>query len=212
MLDKYSKLMKKAEKPEGQPECYGSGTEENITKAEGALQLFNDSKSGTEDDEPEIDFYIRLAYWEKFFEEEGEFCYSFLDADSEITEKATLLQENGIVYLQENQERILHNMLGELFKIYPELQKAYDYADDYKNDCMPDVKTIKGFSRLLSPTVFYVTSVVKDGYPYIGFSFNCSWDHEHDLGFMMYKDRIVEIGDATLAFDIYTAENDARFN
>lgn len=176
------------------------------------LENPRDIKSPTEDDEPEIDFYIQLEYWEKFFGEEGELCYSFLDEDSEITEKATSLQENGIEYLQENQERVLQNMLGELLKIYPELQKAYGYSEDYKKDFMPDLKTIKGFSGLLSPTVFYVTSVVKDDYPYIGFSFNCSWDNEHDLGFMIHKDRVVEIGDAALAFDIYTAENDAQLN
>lgn len=212
MLDKLSKRIKKAEKPDGEPECYGAGTEENISKVDDALQLFDDSKSGTDDDEPEIDFYIQLDSWEKFFGEKGELCYSFLDEDSEITEKVTSLQKNGIEYLLENQERILHHMLGELFKIYPELQKAYDYTEDYKNDCMPDLKTIKGFSNLLSPTVFYVTAVVKDNYPYIGFSFNCSWDHEHDLGFMVHKDRVVEIGDATLAFDSVTAGNDAQLN
>lgn len=163
-------------------------------------------------DELETDYYIELDYWKAFFEEDGELCYHFLDRDGEIIEEPSVFQEKGISYLEDHQEEILHNMLSELLKIYPDLQKAYDYPEDYKKDCMPDVRTIRGFSGLLSPTIFYVTSVIKDDYPYIGFSFNCPWDVEHDLGFMVHKDRVVEIGDAALAFDISAAENDAELN
>lgn len=174
------------------------------------LENPRDITTEIDEDEPPTDYYIELDYWKRFFGEEGELCYHFLDEEGEIIEAPSTLQEKGISYLEDHQEKILQNMLSELLKIYPDLQKAYGYTEAYKKDFMPEVRTAKGFSGLLSPTIFYVTSVIKNDYPYIGFSFNCPWDIEHDLGFMVHKDRVVEIGDAALAFDIFVAENDAR--
>ncbi|MDM1298332.1 hypothetical protein HXZ94_07430 [Empedobacter falsenii] len=99
-------------------------------------------------------------------------------------------------------------MLHALLERYPALQEQYDYDEEDKPDFMPDLKSIDGFSDLLSLQQCYVMNVYKNDFPYFGFSFGCSWDQEHDLGFVTYKDRVVEIGGADLAFDTYTAEDD----
>lgn len=133
-----------------------------------------------------------------------------LDEDDEIVGKPTKAQQNGLAYLQENQEIILTNLHNELLKKYPELQKIYNYSEENKQDFMPDLNNIQGFADLLSPINFYVTAVVKEDYPYIGFGFSCSWDGEHGLGIMTHKDRIVEIAGADMAFDTWTAEKDLK--
>jgi len=133
-----------------------------------------------------------------------------LDEDGEIFGKPTTEQQNGLEYLQKNQEIILRNLLNELLKKYPDLQNIYNYSEENKQDFMSDLKAIQGFVDLLTPINFYVTSVIKEGYPYIGFGFSCSWDSEHCLGVMTHKDRIIEIAGADIAFDTWTAEKDLK--
>lgn len=125
-------------------------------------------------------------------------------------DEPTLEQQNGLDYLRENQKAVLENILNELLRQYPGLQENYSYSEEDKIDFMPDVKDIQGFADLLSPTCFYVTSIVKEGYPYIGFGFSCSWDSEHGLGVMTHKDRIIEIGGTDTAFNSWAAEEDLK--
>jgi len=40
--------------------------------------------------------------------------------------------------------------------------------------------------------------VEKDGIPYVGFEFGCTWDEEHGLGVLMHGTRTVEIGDTAM--------------
>lgn len=176
------------------------------------LENPRDLKSTDGIDEPQLIFELQLDYWANFFNDNKKLEYTYYDKEGEEIAEPTKNQENGIRYLKENQEEILKNMLSELLKQYPDLQKKYNYEEAYKKDFMPDVSHINGFAELISPTISYVFPITKDDYPYIGFSFSCSWDGEHDLGFIVHKNRVVEIGDATLAFDIYTAEDDAAKN
>ncbi|WP_426476015.1 DUF6985 domain-containing protein [Chryseobacterium sp. CBSDS_008] len=163
----------------------------------------------TEDSDEYPDLSIELDCWKTFFNtEDNEFRYELFDEEDDYLYEPTLEQQNGLDYLKENQEKILKNILNELLKQYPELQQTYGYQEGDKRDFMPDINDISGFSDLLSPTCFYVTSVVKDGYPYIGFGFTCSWDSEHGLGIMTCKDRIVETGGAEVAFNTWAAEED----
>lgn len=50
----------------------------------------------------------------------------------------------------------------------------------------------------------------KDGYAYVGYEFGCTWDEEHGLGFMTYKDRIVDFGGADSAFLTWVARKDLK--
>jgi hypothetical protein len=55
-----------------------------------------------------------------------------------------------------------------------------------------------------------VHQVQKDGIPYVGFEFACTWDEEHGLGVLMHGTRTVEIGGADTAFLLWLAEVDAE--
>lgn len=156
-----------------------------------------------------IYYQMDLPYWQTFFNEKDEqLSYNFMDDEDECLQEPNDLQQKALDYLQENQEEILQNMLTTLLEKYPEMQEQYEYDAEDKPFFMPDLTTIDGFSNLLNQLQCYVMNVYKNDFPYFGFSFGCSWDPEHDLGFITYKDRIVEMGGAELAFDTYTAKMD----
>ena len=198
--------------------CYAENKEYIFSRAPFCYEFFNKhlenpkELTSTKDiDEEDLDIIFELEYWHKFFKEEDKkLYYNLLDEDGETVGKPSIAQQNGLAYLQENQEIILGNLLSELLRRYPDLQKTYNYSKKDKQDFMPDLKGIQGFADLLSPINFYVTAVIKEGYPYIGFGFSCSWDSEHGLGVMTHKDSIVEIAGADMAFDTWTAEKDLK--
>jgi hypothetical protein len=55
-----------------------------------------------------------------------------------------------------------------------------------------------------------VHPLLKEGLPYIGYEFGCTWDDEHGLGVLMHGRRVVEVGDAGTAITLWIAERDAR--
>ena len=48
----------------------------------------------------------------------------------------------------------------------------------------------------------------QDNYAYVGLECGCSWDEEHGLGFLLYKDRIVKIGGAEESFNEWECYKD----
>ncbi|WP_228441130.1 DUF6985 domain-containing protein [Chryseobacterium phosphatilyticum] len=199
--------------------CYSENEDYIFSRAPFCYEFFNkhlknprDLSDREEENHDEyIDLGLELKHWQTFFRtEDVYFHYEIFDEEDEYTEEPTAEQENGLIYLRENQENVLENILLELLKQYPGLQKNYGYSEEARVDCMPDVKSVQGFADLLSPTYFYITSVIKDEYPYIGYGFSCSWDSEHGLGIMTHKDSVIEIGGADIAFDSWVAEEDLQ--
>ncbi|WP_228452057.1 DUF6985 domain-containing protein [Chryseobacterium sp. G0186] len=197
--------------------CYAENPDYIFSRAPFCYEFFNKHLENPRDlSHREINEYeytdyppLQLEYWKVFFnEDEDELSYEILDEDDDYAEEPSSEQQNGLDYLQENQKTILDTILNELLKKYPELQKIYEYSEEDKGEFMPDLKDIQGFAPLLSPNCFYITSVIKDHYPYIGISFSCSWDSEHGLGIMTHKNRVIEIGGADTAFATWAAEED----
>lgn len=46
----------------------------------------------------------------------------------------------------------------------------------------------------------YVRLDAADGLAYIGLQLGCDWDDEHGLGIVLHGTRVVEIGEADIAF------------
>jgi hypothetical protein len=56
----------------------------------------------------------------------------------------------------------------------------------------------------------YVHQVLKDGLPYVGYEFGCTWDGEHGLGVLVHGTRVVEVGGAQTAMTLWIAKQDAH--
>jgi hypothetical protein len=196
--------------------CYAENPEYIFTRAPFVYKFFNKhlKKPKALPQEPEDDdtfLSVKLKHWQTFFKADSDnMDFEILKNDEEYAAKPDPKHKKALDYLQRNQVKILKNILSSLLIKYPDLQKTYNYSKKEKKERMPDLKNIKGFAKLLSPSVFYVTSVYKNNVPYIGFSFSCSWDSEHGLGVMTHKDRVVDIGDDEMSFDIHRAKKDLK--
>ena len=143
----------------------------------------------------DFSFPLRLEYFGKALEQEGEFRCTFLDEDSEETDEPSRAQSDALEFLKQNQEEILTGILAEILKNYSKWQKIYDYPSETKSDFMPDICTPQELSELLELQNIYILDGAK-----IGFEFSCSWDMEHGLGVMTCKGKVVKIGEAETAF------------
>lgn len=75
---------------------------------------------------------------------------------------------------------------------------------------MPDIRTADDLHSLIGLSSVNVHQVQKDGIPYTGFEFSCTWDEEHGLGVLMHGTRTVQIGGADTAILLWIAEEDAQ--
>lgn len=97
-----------------------------------------------------------------------------------------------------------------LLKEYPSLQERYGYLGKEKADMMSDIKSADDLRALIGLSSVNVHQVRKDGIPYVGFEFGCTWDDEHGLGVLMHGTRTVEIGGAHTAIMLWIAKQDAQ--
>jgi hypothetical protein len=99
-----------------------------------------------------------------------------------------------------NEASISHALMASLFKEYRTLQELYGYTDEKKMELMPDIESPDDLRSLIGLHIVYVHREQKDGIPYSGFEFGCTWEPEHALGILMHGTRTVEIGWADTAF------------
>lgn len=135
---------------------YEANEEHLFTRSPKVVEFFNAHLAEPkifpkfEDEEYEdFSFPLRLEYFGKALEQEGEFCCTFLDEDSEETDESSRMRSNAIEFLKQNQEEILTGILAEILKNYPKWQKIYDYPSETKSDFMPGISTPQELSELL---------------------------------------------------------------
>ncbi|HEX7286417.1 MAG TPA: hypothetical protein VF532_09550 [Candidatus Angelobacter sp.] len=110
----------------------------------------------------------------------------------------------------EHESSISKALISSLLREYPSLQKQYGYSAKEKAELMPDVKSAEDLRALIGLSSVNVHQVQKDGIPYMGFEFGCTWDEEHGLGVLMHGTRTVRIGGADTAILLWIAEQDAQ--
>jgi len=162
-------------------------------------------KAFTEDES--FNSFIELEEWKNYFKNDLNTLHFRLGGEMTV-EEMSKNYEKGLNYLKDQQKLILTVILSELIKRYPKWQEQYGYNDDEKIEIMPDIIDLNDFSNLILPVKIQILPVFKDGFPYMGYEFKCSWDEEHGLGIMMFKDRIVKIGGVDTSFLIWIAEDD----
>lgn len=193
--------------------CYEEDPEYIFTREKECIELLNRHmgnglpKSEAEEEKDYFTGCVSLPVWEEFFGDDAkELSYDIGGDDQKY--RLSKKHKKGLQYVIDNQEIILTAILSELNKQYSQLQEKYDYSIEEKEDYMPDVTNISEFADLLSPIAIHILSVNKDGMPYIGYEFSCSWDEEHGVGFMMFQDRVVEMGGADCSFLSWIARKD----
>lgn len=113
-------------------------------------------------------------------------------------------------YLKDNEPAITASLLAAILRIYPKLRKNYGFKDsDYMDDLyMPVIKTADDLRPLIGLGTVHVLDIAKADHAYIGFECGCTWDEEHGLGVLMDKGRVIEVGQADMAFDQWAAKKD----
>jgi len=115
------------------------------------------------------------------------------------------LVETFIEQEQETSKALLAHLVDE----YPTLQEEYGYTGRDKKELMPDVLVETDFRKLIGLHTIHIHQVSKEGVPYAGYEFGCTWDDEHGLGILMNGTRLVKIGGADAACTLWIAKKDA---
>ena len=126
--------------------------------------------------------------------------------ESPLTEQ----ERASVQWLLDHEAEVASAVLEGLLAEYPRLQQLYGYEEAEREEFMPDVSSAENFRQLIGLHEVHVHQVLKDGLPYIGFEFGCTWDGEHGLGVLMHGSRVVEVGDAGTALTLWIAKEDAR--
>jgi hypothetical protein len=112
-------------------------------------------------------------------------------------------------WVMEYEASLADALLSSLLREYPSLQEQYGYSGEMKSELMPDVQSVDDFRVLIGLSSVNIHQVQKDGVPYVGFEFGCTWDEEQGLGVLMHGIRTVQIGGADTAILLWIAEEDA---
>jgi hypothetical protein len=163
-----------------------------------------------------------LPSWKGFQSRQGAYCSKDISIPSDGrvrivfapegrgTEPLTEMELSAVQWVVEHESLLSQAVVKSLLEEYPRLQKQYEYVAKERAELMPDVKSVKDLRSLIGLSVVNVHQVQKDGIPYVGFEFGCTWDEEHGLGVLMHGTRTVEIGGADTAGLLWIATEDAR--
>jgi hypothetical protein len=131
--------------------------------------------------------------------------------DPEGGEQSPLTEQElaNVQWCLDHEAEVASAVLKGLLAAYPGLQQLYGYEGAEREEFMPDVSSTEDFRQLIGLQNVHVHSLRKDGIPYVGYEFGCTWDGEHGLGVLMHGTRVVEVEGAGTAFDLRIAKRDA---
>ena len=109
----------------------------------------------------------------------------------------------------DHDNKVLEAALEGLLTAYPGLIESFGYDDNERSRWMPDIGSIEELKPLVRPTDVTIHEVTRDGLPYIGILFDCTWDPEHGTGVLLHGFRVVAAGEADHARDGEMAAEDA---
>jgi hypothetical protein len=110
----------------------------------------------------------------------------------------THAQACAFQYLLDNQQSIRDAALNGIFSVYDDWRENYDGPPEN----IPELSNSGDLTRLISPSTVHVLANEKDGFAYVGIGFSCKWDEEHALGVLTHKGRVVDVGEADIAFTV----------
>lgn len=163
---------------------------------------------------------LRLASWAGYQSRLGP--YGSRDKPTASNGTATLIfapEGRGVEPLSEREMRLItwfeknESKVAEAVKIgvidwcspaSVERKTRFDFSDDF-----PAISDERGLKENVGLHAVYVHQLDVGGVPYLGYEFGCEWEEEHGLGVLMHGYRVVEVGFANTAFNLWVAQNDA---
>jgi hypothetical protein len=124
-------------------------------------------------------------------------------------EPLTPSEISSIIWAIDNEAALSEAVLSCLAQEYASLQQQYDYSGEQKAELMPNIKSSADLHALIGLHTVNIHQIQRNGIPYVGFEFGCTWDEEHGLGVLMHGTRMVQIGGADAAILLWIAERDA---
>ena len=129
-----------------------------------------------------------------------------LDEDEENPAMPAPEQIAAYAYLKDSQTKVAEVVLRAVVGYVRKLKRnGYFDAD---TDPAPAIERSADLKRHVSVQGVQVMEYAKAGHAYVGLSFRCTWDEEHQLGLMLHKSRVVAVGQADTSFDHYAAKDD----
>lgn len=125
---------------------------------------------------------------------------------SPLTEQEVALVD----WFLENERSVSDAAKAAIVQKYPYFQGRYGYSPSEKAEFMPDISSVEHLRLLIGLYAVNIHQIEKDGTPYIGFEFGCTWDEEHGLGVLMHGTRPIEVEGSDTARLLWIAERDAR--
>jgi hypothetical protein len=123
-------------------------------------------------------------------------------------EPLTASEIASIVWVIENEASISEALFQSLLKGLPTLVEQFGLSEEEKKELIPDIQSVDDLHAHIGLAGVFVHQVQKDGIPYVGFRFHCTWDDEHGLGVLMHGTRAVDIGGADTSFLLWIAKRD----
>jgi hypothetical protein len=158
--------------------------------------------------------YLTLDSWKEFQSRQGDYGAMDKNEKSNGTVKVFINgtpvdyvkiyspeQANAIQFLIDNQYSVRDNLLRGLLADFPNMKEIYE-------EYMPDISDIEQYKDIIGLSTIHVMNSEKDEFAYLGFEIGCTWDEEHGVGVMMYKDRVVSVGQADESFNTWTTYKD----
>lgn len=145
---------------------------------------------------------IFLEEWERLFPEMEDVTLSFDVEATEILQSFSKTQKKAY-------NMVMEDFVDLIDVIFEKLFAKYDaYLEMYQED-MPKIEKPADFYQYATPNMIQIYDLEKNGNPYIGIGFHCSWDVEHAFGAMLCGTEVVDIGGADTAILLWIAKQHA---
>lgn len=110
-------------------------------------------------------------------------------------------QENAYQHLMKSTPDVVVALTTRLAKYYKRMRPRYlDYLGSKGSRLMPEIKEALDLLQLIDLIHIYIHAESKDGSAYVGFHFDCTWEKEHGLGFIMHRNKVLEVDSADISF------------
>ena len=139
----------------------------------------------------------------------GNWAEALLCDAEELQDAAEECRKAARNYIKDNQRQILQNILEEIFRQYPEWREDYIYDLKDPDVQMPAVNQPEELLELVRPEKIRLLNVEKEKQVYYAVNFSCLWDEAYNLWSVMYKDRVVSLGETEETQLEWIAENDS---